>query len=190
MWGSLATAAGRDKRREEGLSRWLSVRPCEGFLYCEIGDVRHERVLRPVKTRNSYFVWVLYLSPLIQTHCILINPPWKSEREESKCTWQSGRGHREAVGVIKSDLATDPPSQLQTGDLRRQVEPTIGSLLLSEEWTCASVSACLFLNKTLTPSSRLSFFILMEKTIKRSISLGHFIAWFPGPYPGMPNGYS
>lgn len=87
-------------------------------------------------------------TPLSHAHGILINPPKLSEGEESKCTWQSGRGNREAVGVIKSDLATDPPSQLKTGDLRRQVEPTIGSLLLSEEWTCASVSARLFLDKS------------------------------------------
>lgn len=38
-------------------------------------ETQDMRAVRSVKTRTTYFVWELYLMPLIQTHSILINPP-------------------------------------------------------------------------------------------------------------------
>lgn len=174
--GSLATAAGRG--REEGRGGWLI-----GSVYDPVRiscivkfETQDTRAVRAVKTRTTYFVWALYLNAL-KAHSLHTDKPSPklSKGVESKCTWQSGRGRREAVGVIKSDLATDPPSQLQTGGLRRQVEPTIGSLLLSEEWTCASVSACLFLDKTprkLWRQAHVFFFFYLswKKTLKHRMS--------------------
>lgn len=170
----------------EGKRGWLIVWPCEDFSV--LWNLRRKtwELQDPVKTRTTYFVWVVYLYAL-KGHSLHIDK-----------TSQSVSGRRKPVHVTKweetqkscgGDLkkkkkewfGADPPSQLQTGDLRRQVEPTIGSLLLSEEWTCASVSACLFLDtpRKLWRQTRvclvLFFFIFMEKTIKHSSSLGFFV---------------
>lgn len=152
MWGSLATAAGPDEGRGEvGRAPRLCAMTLWG--YPVLWNLRHE-------TRDTGRASPSQAPPTSSGPCI--STPLRHTRSHAdkpsrivpgemgaisaRDTQREGRPG-EAAGVIKSDLALDPPSQLQTGDLRRQVERTIGSLLLSEEWTCASVSACLFLDR-------------------------------------------
>ena len=117
MWGSLATAAGHGKgrgKREGGLACWLSEGPCEDFLYYEIWDAKTwelwDRSEKKKQLRTTYFLSGSCSSaPFRHTRCILINPPKLSRGgRKAKCTWQSGRGRRGAVGVIKEWFGRRP----------------------------------------------------------------------------------
>lgn len=91
--GSWAAVAGQD-RRERG-----------GCTSCIVKFEKHDtRAVRWLKTGTTSFVGDLYCGAFqAYTLCMLINSSKLSEKgEETERTWQSGRGHRRAVGVIKA----------------------------------------------------------------------------------------
>lgn len=94
-------------------------------------ETHDTRAVGAVETRTTYFFWVLFLNAL-KAHSLHTDKPSQmvsgSKEQVHVTKWEGTQ--RSCGGGVRSDLAADPPSQLQTGALRRQVEPTIGSLLL------------------------------------------------------------
>lgn len=161
---------------------------------CEISRKKTKKQLR-----TTYFLSGSCSSaPFRHTRCILINPPKLSRGgRKAKCTWQSGRGRRGAVGVIKEWFGRRPSQSAaerrftQAGGAynwlfvavrgNEHVRPSLPAFFLDNTprklWRQTHVSLSLFFFFFSFPF----FFYLpgKKKTIKHGSSLGSFCSAVP-----------
>ena len=111
----LATVRGGGERRGAGLlAQWRTLWGFPVLWNLRRPDMRAVRSVEKKKKkkllRTTYFLSGSCSSaPFRHTRCILINPPKLSRGgRKAKCTWQSGRGRRGAVGVIKEWFGRRP----------------------------------------------------------------------------------